>query len=84
MARKWEKVLDKAALITLGRKLIICSRSVRWRDEELRQLVRDRGDCFVKGLNKGNNWNEYLKIRKELKQKVRGKGNFIERNLWQI
>ena len=27
MASKWEKVVDKAALLTLGRKLIICANS---------------------------------------------------------
>ena len=39
MASKWEKVVDKAASITLGYKLVICGRSVRWWNEELRQLV---------------------------------------------
>ena len=73
MASKWEKVVDKAASLTLGRKLIICGRSVRWWDEELRQMVRDRRDCSAKGLNKDNNWNEYLRLRKELKQKIREK-----------
>ena len=54
----------------MGCKLIICGRSVGWWDEELRQLIRDHRDCFAKGLNKDNNWNEYLRIRKELKQKI--------------
>ena len=35
--------------------------------------VSDRRNCFAKGLNKENNWNEYLRIRKELKQKIREK-----------
>ena len=30
MASKWEKVVDKAASVALGRKLIICGRSVKW------------------------------------------------------
>ena len=30
MASKWEKVVDKAASKALGRKLIICGRSVNW------------------------------------------------------
>ena len=30
MASKWKKVVDKAALITFGRKLIIYGKSVGW------------------------------------------------------
>ena len=41
MASKWEKVVDKAASIALGCKLIIHCRSVNWWDEELRQLFKD-------------------------------------------
>ena len=73
MARKWEKVVDKAASKALGRKLIICGRSVNWWDEELCQLVKDRRTCFAQGLDNNSNWNDYLKIRKELKQKIREK-----------
>ena len=39
MASKREIVVDKAALIILGHQIIICSRSVSWWDEELRQIV---------------------------------------------
>ena len=71
MASKWEKVVDKAASKALGRKLIICGGSVNWWDEELRQLVKDRRTCFAQGLGNDSNWNDYLKIRNELKQKIR-------------
>ena len=74
------KVVDKAASKALGRKLIICGRSVSWWDEELRQLVKDRRTCFAQGLDNDSNWNDYLKIRKELKQKIREKKRFVERN----
>ena len=50
MANNWEKVVDKAALIALGRELV-CGRSVsRW-DEELCQLVKDCRACFAQGLD---------------------------------
>ena len=32
-------MVDKAASKALGRKLIICGRSINWWDEELRQLA---------------------------------------------
>ena len=50
MASKWEKVVDKAASIALDHKLVICGRSVKWWDDELRQLVKDRRACFAQGL----------------------------------
>ena len=81
MASKWEKVVDKAALLTLGRKLIICGRSVSWWDEELRQLVKDRRACFAQGLDNDSNWSDYLRIRKELKQKIREKRKICREQL---
>ena len=73
MASKWEKVVDKTPSKALGRKLIICGRSVNWWDEELHQLVKHRRTCFAQGLDNDSNWNDNLKIRKELKQKIREK-----------
>ena len=73
MASKWEKDVDKVAAITLGCKPIICDRSVSWSDEELHQLVKDRRTSFAQGLDKYNNWSDYLRIHKELKLKIREK-----------
>ena len=70
MASKWGKVVNKAATISLGRKLIIGGRSVSWWDEELHQLVEDRRACFVQGLDKDSNWSDYLRMRKELTFKI--------------
>ena len=81
MASKWEKVMDKAALKAWGRKLIICGRSVNWWDEELRQLVKDGRTCFAQGLDNDSNWNDYLKIHKELKQKIREKKKIFREEL---
>ena len=75
MASKWAKVVDKTALLTLGSKLIICSRSVSWWDEELHQLVKYRRACFAQGLDNDSNWSDYLRIRKELKQNERKTNN---------
>ena len=68
-----EKVVDKAASIALGCRLIICGRSVKWWDEEIRQPVKDCRPCFAQGLGNDTNWNEYFKIRRELKEKIRDK-----------
>ena len=58
-------MVDKTASITLGCKLIICGRSGRWWDKELRQLVKDGRACFAQGLGKDSKWNDYLRICKE-------------------
>ena len=61
-------MVDKAALGSLGHKLV-CRSVKRW-DEELRQLVKDRSACFDQGLDEDSNWNRYLKLYKEVKQKI--------------
>ena len=43
--------------------------------------MKDRRACYAQGLENESNWSKYLKIRKELKQKIREKGKFVERNL---
>ena len=62
MASKRAKVVDKAARISLGRKLIICCRSVTWLDEEIHHLTKDRRAHFAQGLNNDSNWSDYSKI----------------------
>ena len=56
-------MVNKAASIASGHKLIICGRSVSWQDGELRQLVKDGRACFAQGLDKNSNWNDCLTIR---------------------
>ena len=66
MASKLEKLVDKAASITLHCKLIICGRSVRWWDEGIHQLMKDHRACFAQGLDKDSNWNDHLRVHKGL------------------
>ena len=55
---EWQ-VIGKSRLIALGRKLIICGRSVSWWDEELDELVKDCKACFAEGLDNDSNWSDY-------------------------
>ena len=82
MASNWGKVVDKAATISLGRKLIIYSRSVSWWDEELCQLVKDHRGCFVQGLDKDTKQSDCLRIRKKWKFKIREKRKFVKKISW--
>ena len=76
---KQEKVVDRAATVSLGCKLTICGRSVSWWDEELRQLVKDHRVCFAQSLEKDSNLSDYLRICKELKLNRREKGKIVEK-----
>ena len=42
---EWEKVVSRVARDVFGKKRIVCGRSVRWWDEELREMVTDRCAC---------------------------------------
>ena len=73
---EWEKVVCRVARDVIGKKRIVCAdgRSVRWWDEELREMVIDRRACH-KRVMEGNKeaWSEYCTKSKLLKQKIREK-----------
>ena len=64
----------RVARDVIGKKRIVCGRSVRWWDEELREMVIDRRSCH-KRVMEGNKeaWSEYCTKRKLLKEKIREK-----------
>ena len=55
-------MVDKAATISMGCKIIIFGKSVSWRDEELHQLMKDHRACFAQGLDEDSNWSDSLRI----------------------
>ena len=71
---EWEEVVSRVARDVIGKKRIVCGRSVRWWDEELREMVIDRCACH-KRVIEGNKeaWSEYCVKRKLLKEKIREK-----------
>ena len=71
-------MVDKAASLTLGSKVIISGRLVSWWDEELHQLVKNPRACFAQGLDNDSNWSDYLRIHKELKRKLEKNEKFVE------
>ena len=71
---EWEEEVSRVARDVIGKKRIVCGRSVRWWDEELREMVIDRRACH-KRVKKGNKeaWSEYCMKCKLLKEKIREK-----------
>ena len=62
----------------IGEKRIACGRSVRWWDEELREMVIDGHACH-KRVMEGNKeaWSEYCMKCKLLKEKIREKRRIL-------
>ena len=71
---EWEKVVSRVTIDVIGRKRIVCGRSVRWSNEELRDMMIDRRACH-KLVMEGNKeaWSEFCMKRKLLKEKIREK-----------
>ena len=62
----------------------MCGRSVRWWEEELREIVTDRRACH-KRVMEGNTeeaWSEYCMKRKLLKEKIREKRRILNESAY--
>ena len=71
---EWEKVVNRVAREIVGRKRIVCGRSVSWWDDELRGMVRERRACHKRVLEGSvDAWNEYCERRRVVKSKIREK-----------
>ena len=60
---EWESVVNRVAKCELGEKMILCGRAARWWDEQwevYKKVVNGREDL----------WDEYCRLRKEVKQLV--------------
>ena len=42
---EWEEVVSRVVRDVIGKKRIVCGCSVRWWDEELREMMTDRRAC---------------------------------------
>ena len=75
---EWEKVVNRVAREIVGRKRIVCGRSVSWWDDELRGMVRERRACHKRVLEGSvDAWNEYCEKRRVLKSKIREKRKLL-------
>ena len=75
---EWEKVVNRVAREIVGRKRIVCGRSVSWWDDELRGMVRERRACHKRVLEGSvDAWNEYCEKHRALKSKIREKRKLL-------
>ena len=69
--REWESIANRVAKGEVGEKMIVCGKSARWWDSE----VKDSRRQLYKSMLDGNvdAWEDYCKLRKEVKDLVRKK-----------
>ena len=65
---EWETIVAKSEV---GKKKIVCGRAARWWDNEIQGLRRE---LYKKAVNSRKDlWDEYCRLRKEVKELVREK-----------
>ena len=68
---EWESVVNRVAKCELGEKMIVCGKAARWWDEQIKDRITARREVYRKVVN-GREvlWDEYCRLRKEVKQLV--------------
>ena len=77
--KEWENIVNRVARDTVGEKVIVCGRSVRWWDDEIKAKIEQRRQLY-KRMVRGQEglWDEYNKLRREVKHLVMEK----KLNVW--
>ena len=73
---EWE---NRVAKCEVGEKMIDCDRAARWWDNEIKEKISLRRELYKKVI-KGREdlWDEYCRLRKEVKELVREKKQYSE------
>ena len=71
---EWESIVNRVARKEVGEKLIVCGRAARWWDNEIKDNISLRREVYKK-VSRGREdlWDEYCRLRKEVKELVRQK-----------
>ena len=74
VVKDWEDIITRVAKKEIGEKMIVCGQAARWWDEEIKEKIRVRREVY-RQLQSGNKdkWDEYCKLRAEVKELVRKK-----------
>ena len=67
----WESIVNEVAKAVVGEKLIVCGRATRWWDAEVKAKIEHRRDVYRKIAGRQDElWEEYYKLRREVKNLV--------------
>ena len=66
------KRVKKVAKSVIGEKTVVCGRSTKWWDEEIKGKIKQRREVYKRFRHNrdSKSWTEYCKLRKEVKQLV--------------
>ena len=72
--REGESIVNRVAKREVGDKMIVCGRAARWWDKELKEKISLSREVYKKVI-KGREdlWDEYCRLRREVKELVREK-----------
>ena len=64
---EWERIVNRE----VGEKIILCGRAARWWDDEIRAKIEHRRQVYrLIASGQEELWEEYYRLRKEVKQLV--------------
>ena len=67
----WESIVNKVAKAEVGEKVVVCGRAARWWDDEIKAKIEQRRELYKRILRGEDGlWEEYVRLRKEVKQLV--------------
>ena len=76
---EWENIVNRVAKSEVGENMIVCGRAARWWDNEQISLSRELYKKVINGRE--DLWDEYYRLRKEVKELVREKKLIIWREV---
>ena len=72
--QEWEGIVNRVAKMEVGEKVIVCGRSARWWDSEIKERIALRRQLYKKVISGQDDlWDEYCRLRREVKDLVREK-----------
>ena len=70
---RYESVVNRVATVSVSlgiEKMIVCSRAARWWDEQIKDKINARPQVYKVVSGQEDLWDEYCRLRKEIKQLV--------------
>ena len=74
VVHEWEDIVNRVAKSVVGEKTIVCGKSARWWDSEIKDKIHHRHEVYKKVVSgRKELWDEYCRLRKKVNEAVREK-----------
>ena len=68
---EWENIVNKVAKNVIGKKFIVCGKSVSWWDDEIKNKISLRRELHKRMMHgQGDLWEQYCRVCREVKELV--------------